>query len=79
MTKSKRPVPLEVCWRLLEGSSTRILTCSIFASDSGLELRVGYVANSPLYLQKVDDLESARGLAKNWLHAVRAGTNANSS
>jgi hypothetical protein len=79
MTNPKRPEPLEVCWRVVEGSSTRILICSMFASDSGVELRVGYVAHSPLYSQTVDDIESARGLAKNWLDAVRAGTNANSS
>ena len=76
MTNSKRPEPLEVCWRLVEGSSTRILTCSMFASDSGVELRVGYVAQSPLYSQSVDDIESARGLAQNWLDALRARTNA---
>ena len=76
MTNPKRPEPLEVCWRVVEGSSTRILTCSMFASDSGVELRVGYVAHSPLYSQRVDDIEVARGLAKNWLDAVRAATNA---
>ena len=79
MTNSKRPEPLDVCWRLVEGSSTRILMCSMFASDSGVELRVGYVADFPLYSQTVDDIESARALAKKWLDAVRAGTNATSS
>jgi hypothetical protein len=79
MTNSKRPEPLEVCWRLVEGSSTRILTCSMFASDSGVELRVGYVAQSPLYSQRVDDIEAARRLARNWLEALRAHTNADSN
>jgi hypothetical protein len=51
----------------------------MFASDSGVELRVGYVADSPLYSQRVDDIEVARGLAKNWLDAVRADTNADFS
>lgn len=78
MTNSKRPEPLEICWRLLEGSSTRILICSMFASDSGVELRVGYVAHFPLYSQTVVDIESARGLAQKWLDAVRARANANS-
>ena len=78
MTNTKRPEPLEVCWRVLEGSSTRILTCSMFASDSGVELRVGYVTHYPLYSQRVDDVESARGLAQNWLDDVRAGTKVNS-
>jgi hypothetical protein len=48
----------------------------MFASDSGVELRVGYVAHSPLYSQRVDDIELARGLAKNWLDAMRAVTSA---
>jgi predicted RNA-binding Zn-ribbon protein involved in translation (DUF1610 family) len=49
----------------------------MFASDSGVELRVGYVAQSPLYSQSVEDIESARGLAQHWLDAVRARANAN--
>jgi hypothetical protein len=48
----------------------------MFASDSGVELRVGYVAQSPLYSQSVDDIESARGLAQKWLDALRAHTKA---
>ena len=73
MTNSKMPEPLEVCWRVVEGSSTRILTCAIFrASAYGVELRVGYFIDVPLHAQIMRDIKSARVLAKNWLHAVRA-------
>ena len=79
MTNTTRAELLEVCWRVVEGSSTRILTCSMFASDSGVELRVGYFAHSPLYSQAAADIESARRLAQSWLTAVRARTQFNSS
>jgi hypothetical protein len=72
MTISKRSEPSEVCWRVLEASSTRVLTCAIFgASASGVELRVGYVVDAPLHSQIVTDIESARVLASHWLDAVR--------
>jgi hypothetical protein len=70
---SETPEPLEVCWRVFEASSTRILTCAVFdASGPGVELRVGYFGDSPLRSQMMSDLESARVLAKDWLDAVRA-------
>jgi len=52
MTHLKRPEPVEICWRVIEGSTTRILTCAIFtASDDGVELRVGYFGGAPLHSQ----------------------------
>ena len=74
MTNEMTSGHLEMCWRVLEGSSTRILTCSIFsASTAGVELRVGYFVDSPLRSQIVADIESARALAQDWLDAMRAG------
>ena len=36
MTNVQRSEQVEVCWRVIEGSSTRILTCAIFiSSDEG--------------------------------------------
>jgi hypothetical protein len=73
MTNSETPEPLEVCWRVFEASSARILTCAMFdASRPGVELRVGHFGDSPLRSQIMPDLESARVLAKDWLDAVRA-------
>jgi hypothetical protein len=73
MTNPTTSQQLEICWRVLEGSSTRILTCSIFdASASGVELRVGYFTDSPLHSQVAADIESARALARDWLRAMRA-------
>ena len=72
MTNRKTSEHLEICWRVVEGSSTRILTCSIFAaSTSGVELRVGYFDDAPLRSQMVPDVQSARALAQNWLDDVR--------
>jgi hypothetical protein len=73
MTNLKRPEPVEICWRVIEGSTTRILTCEISAASSdGVELRVGYFGGVPLHSQQMRDIESARVLAQNWRDAVRA-------
>jgi hypothetical protein len=70
---SKTSEPLEVCWQVLEGSTTRVLRCAMFdASGFGVELRVGYFSDSPLRSQMMPDIESARVLAQSWLDAVRA-------
>jgi hypothetical protein len=62
-----------VCWRVIEGSTTRILTCAIFnASSDSIELRVGYFVDAPLHSQAVRDIESARVMAKDWLNALRS-------
>jgi hypothetical protein len=79
MTQFKPPELLEVCWRVIEGSSTRILTCAIFAAlASGVELQVGYFVDAPLHSQLMPDIESARLLAQAWLDAVRAITSGSS-
>jgi len=71
MTNLRRPEPVEICWRVIEGSTTRILTCAIFAaSGDGVELRVGYFGGVPLHSQMLRDIESARVLAKNWRDAL---------
>jgi hypothetical protein len=66
---------LETYWRVVEGSTTRILTCSVFnVSTSGLELRVGYMLDVPIHSESVADVQAARALAQNWLNAMRGGT-----
>jgi len=73
MTNSKISEPLEVCWRVIEGSTTRILTCAIFGvSPHIVELRVGYFGGVPLHSQTMRDIESARVLAQNWRDDLRA-------
>ena len=75
MANERRSEHLETCWRVVEGSTTRILTCSVFnVSTSGLELRVGYLLDVPLYSETVADVDAARALAQNWLKALRGGT-----
>ena len=68
MTNSNTSEPLEICWQVFEASSTRILTCAMFdASGPGVELRVGYLGDSPLRSQMLPDIDSARVLAQHWL------------
>jgi len=78
MTNSNTSEPLEICWQVFEASSTRILTCAMFdASSHGIELRVGYLGDSPLRSQIMPDIDSARVLAQDWLDAVRAAAEGN--
>ena len=78
MANSKTSEPVEVCWRVVEGSSSRMLTCAIFgASTDGVELRVGYFVDMPLHSRMMRDIDSARVLAQDWLDAVRAAAQGN--
>ena len=66
---------MEICWRVVEGSTARIVTCAVFnVSTAGLELRVGYMLDVPLHSEMVADIHAARALAQNWLTAMRGGT-----
>ena len=74
MTNERRSEQLETCWRVVEGSTARILTCAVFSVfASGLELRVGYLLEVPLHSERVADIHAARALAQNWLTAMRGG------
>ena len=66
---------MEMCWRVVEGSTARIVTCAVFPfSASGLEVRVGYLLDVPLHSEIVADIHAARALAQDWLRAMRGGT-----
>jgi hypothetical protein len=74
MVNERRSEQLETCWRVVEGSTARILTCAVFSVfASGLELRVGYLLEVPLHSERVTDIQAARALAQNWLTAMRGG------
>ena len=78
MTISKASEPVEICWRVLEASSTHVLTCAIFSDPiGGVELRLGYFVDVPLHSRMMDDIDSARALAQAWLDAVRAAAKRN--
>ena len=66
---------MEICWRVVDGSTARIVTCAVFPfSASGWEVRVGYLLDVPLHSEIVADIHAARALAQNWLNAMRGGT-----
>ena len=72
MNTGEIPRRLELCWRVIEGATTRILTCAIFAvSPAELEVRVSYGTDAALHGEIVADIESARALAEAWLKALR--------
>ena len=75
MANERRSEALETCWRVIEGSTARILTCAVVnVSTSAFELRVGYLLDVPLHSERVADIHAARTLAQHWLNAMRGGT-----
>jgi hypothetical protein len=75
MTNSKTSEPLEVCWQVFDAASSRIMRCAIFGAVTfDVELRIGYFGDAPLRSQIVPDIQSARGLAQDWLEAMRAAS-----
>jgi hypothetical protein len=53
---------IETCWAL-RGPSRRLLTCGIYRTDVGLEIRVGYGGRLPLYSRNEIELTAARDAA----------------
>ena len=60
---------IETCWTLL-GPSRRPLTCGIYRTDVGLEVRVGYTDRTPIYSKNENQLTAARATAVELLDAV---------
>lgn len=62
MTRRPDPEPklilIETCWQM-RAPSGRILTCGVFSTDVGLEVRVGY-ADDLFYSRRVIDMAAAR-------------------
>lgn len=63
---------LEECWRLQSQHSHRILTCGIYRTDLGLEVRCGYEPDDLLRSQYAAEIGSARAIAEEWRQAVVA-------
>jgi hypothetical protein len=63
---------IETCWALL-GPSRRLLTCGIYRTDVGLEIRVGYGDRRPLYSRNAIELTAARAAAMQLRDAVNDG------
>lgn len=69
----------ETCWRVVEGSSGRLVFCAIYEStDAGVELRIGYASDRILHTERLADVAAARARAEHWLCALRAAGNSGS-
>ena len=61
---------LEVCWRMQSQHSQRVLSCGIYRTDLGLEVRCGYEPDDLLRSQYAAEMGSARELAAEWRQVV---------
>jgi hypothetical protein len=67
------PQRREMCWRVIEGPSGRLVVCAIYETASAIcELRVSYAADQALRTESLANAESARIRAQQWLRTFRA-------
>jgi hypothetical protein len=67
-----KPQRREMCWRVIEGPSGRLVVCAIYETASAIcELRVNYAADQTLRTERLADAESARIRAQQWLATFR--------
>jgi hypothetical protein len=65
------PPQSQIGWRVIEGSSQRIVVCSMQARTTGVEVRIGYRDYAVMRTQLAFDADAARALAQTWLQALR--------
>ena len=70
-TRPASAPPVETCWALL-GPSRRPLTCAIYRTDVGLEVRVGYGEHPHLCTRRANELGIARSTAIELRDAVNS-------
>ena len=61
----------QIWWRVIEGSSQRIIVCSMVSRTTGVEVRIGYRDGAVIRTQLAFDADAARALAHTWLQALR--------
>ena len=63
----------EVCWRVIEGPSGRLVVCAIYENtNADFELRVGYASDHTVRSEYLPDRAGARVRAEQWLGDFRA-------
>jgi hypothetical protein len=69
--RSEPPAPrvVEVYWRAV-GPSRKELSCGLYRTSAGLELRCGYHGDDLLRSTRIGPEDDARYSAAGWLHVV---------
>jgi hypothetical protein len=62
---------VETCWALV-GPTRRPITCAIYQTDVGLEVRVGYTNLTPLCARRATEMATARTTAESLRDRVNA-------
>jgi hypothetical protein len=65
------PPQSQIWWRVIEGSTQRIVVCSMQSRRTGVEVRIGYRDYAVMRTQLAFDADAARALAQTWLQALR--------
>ena len=60
---------LETCWQM-KSRKGRMLTCGIFRTEIGLEVRAGFGEDDLIRSQYAGEIAAARAIAANWKAAA---------
>jgi hypothetical protein len=73
-TPSAQAIPrldlVESCWSFQSPSSQRVISCGIYRTDAGLELRAGYSIDDVVRTDRATSVDAARALAAEWRAAL---------
>jgi hypothetical protein len=63
---------VETCWQFKGPNSQRVISCGVYRTDAGLEVRVGYSSDDIVRTERAIEIGSARDLAAEWRRALHA-------
>jgi hypothetical protein len=61
---------VEACWQFVGPNSGRAISCAIYWTDVGLEVRACYASHDIVRTERVVDLGAGRALAAEWRQAL---------
>jgi hypothetical protein len=78
MTRVEPPAPqlelVEACWQLHSPATNRLVTCAVYQTDVGLELRAGFSEDDVLRTERIMSRQEGTSLAGQWkAAAIRKG------
>ena len=68
-TTSDEQPPTPIFWRM-QAPTGRLLTCGLYRTSDGLELRAGYTGDEPLWAEAVPSEEVGLVLAAAWKEVI---------
>jgi hypothetical protein len=61
---------IESSWQAKGRKSNRVISCGIYRTDAGVEVRAGYTLDDLVRTERVNDIGGAKDLASEWRRAL---------